>query len=455
MSLLKKLLNYIFGGIQTKGSFAQNLAISFSGNALAQVVGFAFTPFIARLYGPEVYGIFALFVSVVNTISPISTLQFPAGYVVANPEDEFYRLLKITLTFLMGFTALAAIVMILFGHWAIEYFKVVELKDYLFLIPVYIFFMGFDYHLIGWNTKEKEFQRAAISKLVAVTVSKVFTLLVAILGGPLVWGMILGNLFYYPVSSIGLTSRKISEGFSQIWSKSSKDKLLETWKKFRGYPLYVTPGLFISGLSLQLPIYFFSVFFNATSVGYFALANGVISAPLSILINSSNVVFLQKAAETRQNSPHLLGEVVLKLYKRMMLISVPPLVILAFISKWLFSFIFGQEWEIAGVLAAFISLSAMFIVNGPLSTIFRIMNWQRLDFYLNILFVTLKALALIPGIFFNDIILSVISYSFVSWLCSCISLIIVFRMVSLDYRIILRDAVLCIVIFAFTIFVYR
>ncbi len=455
MGLIRKLLNYIFSGVQTKGSFAQNLAISFSGNALAQVIGFAFTPFIARIYGPEVYGVFALFVSIVNTISPVSTLQFPAGYVVANSEDEFYRLLKITLTFLMGFTALVAILILLFSNRAVDYFKVLELKGYLFLIPFYIFFMGFDYHMIGWNTREKEFKRASVAKLSAITLSKAFTLLFTIWGGPLAIGMILGNLVLYPINSIGLISRKISNSFSHIWIKSTKGKLLETWNKFKGYPFFVTPGLFISGVSLQLPVYFFSAFLTPVSVGHFALANGVISAPLSILINSSNVVFLQKAAETHQNSPHLLGDVVLKLYKRMLLVSVPPLVIMAMISKWLFAFIFGHEWEMAGVLAAFISLSALFIVNSPISTIFRIMHRQQLDFYLNILFVVLKTLALIPGLYYNDILLSVICYSFVSWLCSCISLIIVFRMVSLDYKIILRDSLVCILIFTFTFFLYR
>jgi O-antigen/teichoic acid export membrane protein len=60
--------------ITAKGSFAHNLAITFSGNAVAQLIGFCFTPFIARLYGPEAYGLFALFVGIANNISPLATL---------------------------------------------------------------------------------------------------------------------------------------------------------------------------------------------------------------------------------------------------------------------------------------------------------------------------------------------------------------------------------------------
>jgi O-antigen/teichoic acid export membrane protein len=84
-------------GFRTKGSFTQNLAITFSGNVMAQVIGFAFTPFIARIYGPEAYGVFALFIAVVNNLSPLSTLQFPSGYVATKNDGEFYRIVKITL----------------------------------------------------------------------------------------------------------------------------------------------------------------------------------------------------------------------------------------------------------------------------------------------------------------------------------------------------------------------
>jgi NO-binding membrane sensor protein with MHYT domain len=77
-----------------------------------------------------------------------------------------------------------------------------------------------------------------------------------------------------------------------------------------------------------------------------------------------------------------------------------------------------------------------------------------LDFLLNLTFIGLRALSLIPGIYLNDIILSVISHSFVTWLCSCVSLLAVFRLVSLTGRIILRDAILGVVIFAIAVLIY-
>lgn len=452
--LIKKLTSQLLGGIGTKGSFAQNLTITFSGNALAQVVGFAFTPFIARFYGPEAYGIFALYLSIANNISPLSTLQFPAGYVVANSDGEFYRLIRITFYVLMGTTAFLALSTYLFSHTLMGYFAVGELSDYLFLIPVYTLLMGLDYLSQGWNIREREFRKSAVAKLISVFSSKLFTLSYAFFGEPIAMGMILGNLILYPINSIGLIGGKLRMSYSKIWPKNSVVKLAHTWNKFKDYPLYTTPRLMISGLSMQLPVFLFSTFFTTASVGQFALAVGVISAPLSILINSSNVVFLQKAAETYLNSPDVLRDITLKLYKRMLLISVPPIILVALTSKWTFSWVFGIEWETSGIMASFIALSAMYTVNGPLSAIFRIFGKQKLDFLLNLTFIGLRALSLIPGIYLNDIILSVISHSFVTWLCSCVSLLAVFRLVSLTGRIILRDAILGVVIFAIAVLIY-
>lgn len=79
-----------------EGNFAHDFAITFSGNALSLIIGFLFTPFIARVYGPEAYGSFALFMAVAGLISTVITFQFPSGYVTISDQTEFYQILKIT-----------------------------------------------------------------------------------------------------------------------------------------------------------------------------------------------------------------------------------------------------------------------------------------------------------------------------------------------------------------------
>jgi lipopolysaccharide exporter len=452
--LEKGALKNLIHQIRTKDSFVQNFAISFSGNAFAQVLGFLFTPFVARIYGPEAYGLFALFVAIVNNVAPVSTLQFPSGYVMARTQTELIGLFRMTLIVLLIFSFCTAIFAFFFTKELNEYFGSIELNDMIYLIPVSVFLMGFDYHMIGANLREKEFKRAAFAKLIAITISRSFTLVFGILAGPLSIGIIIGNMLQYAINATAMFSGKVHHAFVQIFDAQLKTHLKSILSDFKNYPLYVTPGVVISGLSMQLPVYFFSAFFSLRDVGHFTLANGVVSAPLSILLSSSNVVFLQKASETQLNNPDMLPNMVKKLYKRMFFFSIIPLVAFAFLSKDIFTIIFGTEWQQAGIYAGFLALSTLFCVNGPISVLFRVLNKQKLDFQLNIAFMIFKVIALLLGIILNNLLLSVVSYCVASWLCTAVSLIIIFKHIDLDFKIILRDSIWGIAFFALLIYFY-
>ena len=53
------------------GGFIGNVATLAAGNALAQVVSIAAVPVITRLYAPEQFGLYAIFLGVVAMILPI------------------------------------------------------------------------------------------------------------------------------------------------------------------------------------------------------------------------------------------------------------------------------------------------------------------------------------------------------------------------------------------------
>jgi O-antigen/teichoic acid export membrane protein len=232
------------------------LAITFSGNAVAQLIGFCFTPFIARLYGPEAYGLFALFVGIANNISPLATLQLPSGYVVATDQKEFANLVKLTLLILLAVTSTLITTVAVLNDFILEFFDVPELDGYLPLLPMYLFLMGLDYIMLGWTTREKKFRDIAKARLVSIFFSKVFTVVFALVAQPLAIGMIVGNLLNYPINSIGLARLRVIPILTDL-PKLNFDGVLVTLRKYINYPLYLMPAVFVSGLSNQLPIYFF------------------------------------------------------------------------------------------------------------------------------------------------------------------------------------------------------
>lgn len=435
-------------GVKTKGSFTQDLTITFSGNVIAQALGFLITPLIARIYGPASYGLFALFIAISNTLSSLVTFQLPSGYVAARDDGEFYRLLRATFIVLAAFVVFSFAVIGFFGDDMLRFFKIEELAPYIYLIPVYLFFMGLDYLLQGWNIRLKEFKRGAFSKVFSIVFSKGLAVVWGTLISPSAMGLIIGNLFVYPFESFGKLSHAVKKGFPNILKKSMRDEWRSTYTAFRAYPLYITPGMIISNLSSQLPVYYFSIMFNQTLVGFFALASSVVSMPLNVIISSSTTVFLQKAAEVRLTAPEQLKDLVKRLYHRLFLVSLVPLACFAVISQWAFVLLFGEKWQQAGTFSAFLAIGAIFSVSAqPLAVLFRLTNHERTNFLINVVFVGVKFAGLWWGIVKEDILLSIVGYSLATMLSYVVYLFCIFRIVGLSVFPLLRDMIIVVALF--------
>lgn len=438
---VREYLDEFRKGIKIKGSFTRNFAITASGNAVSLVIGFVFTPFIARVYGPEIYGVFALFTAVVNSLAPLSTLQFPSGYVAARDQNEFHNLILITMLVIIGGTFLVTGVIFVFYDIVFRSLSDISIERYAFFIPLYFFFMGIDNMLVGWNIRIKEFERSAVTKILSVVVSKGITLVAGIVRQPTPLGMVVGNLLVYPLESTFKLSGKLRNEFKNLLDARKSD-IVGTLKRFKGYPLYSAPGLVISNLASQLPIYFFSLAFAPSYAGYFALAGSLVSVPLSIVVNSSTTVFLQKAAELQQEADaEVMRDYVHNLYKRLFFISIFPLVLFALSSDYIFQVVFGEVWKPAGVFAGFIAITSVFGVSSqPISVLFRLKFRERLNFILNISQIAAKAAVLWIGtMLVGDIYVAVILFCAVNLLGNFVVLYFTFRISQMDTRILFRD----------------
>lgn len=449
--MIRKLTQHLQdlkSGFVSKGTFTQNLALTFSGNVVAQVFGFLFTPFIAHIYGPEVYGLFALFMSITNNLSPLATLQFPAGYVVARNEDEFQNLLKLTFLSLIFFTGMTCLLTYLFSVELLTFFNAKTLIPYAVFIPLYIFFIGFDFTLLGWNIRLKEFKRGAFGKVLAIAGSKGFTVGYGFFIAPVAPGMIVGNLLSYPFESLIKFSRSIRNDFHKVFQRVSLRELNITFQRFRAYPLFVTTGSIINNISNVLPIYYFSAAFTQSTVGYFALASSLVTMPVNIIVASSTTVFLQRAADVHLNAPDELKALTHRLYKRLFWPSFVALVIFALVSEWAFVLVFGETWRPAGVFASFLAITSVFSVPAnPLSVLFRIVNRERTNFIINVSFTILKFAGLFWGIQQGEIIYSIIGFSLASMISYGIQLFCIFDIVKLNKTMLIRDFCMVLLLF--------
>ncbi|MFN3839750.1 MAG: oligosaccharide flippase family protein [Cyclobacteriaceae bacterium] len=434
------VLRNSFFRLLPEGRFIRNLAVTFTGNATALALGLVFTPFIARLYGPAAYGTFALFMAVINNVSPLATLQYPTGYVTIKNDDDFYKMIQLTLWVIISFATFSGLIIFFAGKYLLTFFEWQAIEAFLWFMPVYFFLIGVDSMLLGWSIRLKEFKRSAAGKIISTTSSKLTTLLFGIFARADASGIIIGNALQFPLDSLARMGTSMRKQFRNINRLISFQDARRLWNTYRAYPFFVTTGLLLSNFGNQLPVYIISFYFGQTTLGWFALAFSLVSMPMNVLISSSTTVFLQKAAEVHQDNPVQLGSIALQLYTKLFLVGLISLTVLAVVSLPLFVLIFGEPWRESGVFASFLAISFIpGVAANPISVLFRVLHQEHKNLSLNMLHIVLKGVGLLVGVMFNNATAVIIGYVLATIIGYAIQLYVIFGMVKVNRSIVVRD----------------
>jgi O-antigen/teichoic acid export membrane protein len=81
--------------------FVRNVFLLTAGSALAQSITFFFTPFLTRLYSPEVFGILGVFMSFVSIVSPVAAFCYPIAIPIPRFDSDAITLARLSI--LIGF----------------------------------------------------------------------------------------------------------------------------------------------------------------------------------------------------------------------------------------------------------------------------------------------------------------------------------------------------------------
>ena len=92
------LVREVFYAFRREGSFSQNFLAVASGTGVNILIQVFVSPLLTRIYGPEGYGMYALFVALCTNIALIATLRLPQTFLIARNDREFSALVKLSVT---------------------------------------------------------------------------------------------------------------------------------------------------------------------------------------------------------------------------------------------------------------------------------------------------------------------------------------------------------------------
>ncbi|MEM9053282.1 MAG: oligosaccharide flippase family protein, partial [Bacteroidota bacterium] len=362
----------------SKNPFIKNVAIMFSGNGLALVIPFLIAPFISRIYTPEDFAGFELFVKIATLIGVASALRFELAIILPKKNEEASALVKLSLRLVLVTTLLTALVVIPFRTQISIILNNADLSYLLWFLPLMVLCLGFYHVFTQYAIRLKNFKILSETKISGALCNNGSKYLLGLnlpIAASLVWGQIIGLVV--PVISF-LRDGAIRAELANIHKSTFSTQNL--FRKYRDFPIISASHAFFDEGQKTVLFFLISAFYGEIELGLFAYALRYIRVPLMVFGVSISQVLNEKWARDLNEGIPINGPV-LRTSLFLLLTGIVPFSLLFFFGEDLFSFVFGADWTRAGrfseIMAVWLFLN--FIVS-PLSFLPVIMKKQTTNF---------------------------------------------------------------------------
>lgn len=322
------------------------------GSAGSQVLIVAATPLLTRLYSVEAFGVFAVFMASVNVARTFACLRYDRGILLADHATELRGVTALAAGLAVG-VALTSFCFSVILFWVLD-FGWPEIVGYSLATGLGILCVGL------LNTQQSlanrlDRQRAiSASQLGEATIVVCVQILVAevlpatgLLVG-FIAGLIAANII------LGMHIAGVLRG---LLSEARWLDIKTSASRFQQLPLMNAPSAVLTAAASRGPPVLFAAFFGAHAAGLLGLCYRVLSGPAAVVGRAASMAILRTATD-RDTSLGARG-MVLRVGGGLLLLGAPVYLGIFAVGQEAFSWIFGAEWEEAGVYAEILALALL------------------------------------------------------------------------------------------------
>jgi len=357
---------------------------------ISQIIYVLCSPIISRLYSPTEFGYFVFLISFSSIISLIMMGRYENAILIAENNREKNSLVTISLFFGLIGLVLSLLVFIIANQNLSDFFSI-DSKIIFYSIPIMALIIAGNNIMLNLLTSNGEFNSIGIAKILGAL------------------GLVISQISLFKFGLNGLIAGAfIGYIFSLIYLylKSKKDITfssieLSLCKKYINFPRYDLIASLLNALSNQLPNLLLSKLATPNVLGNYSLMNRNLMTPLGLLINSITLVLKRELLIAKKEN--VIHSMFYKVTIALLFIGFPPSVILYIYGTDIFIFIFGSNWEKAGFYAQFFApLVLIKLVVSPLSYTLYIYGKQRIDMYMQSIYLLCTSFSLYILFKFND-----------------------------------------------------
>lgn len=371
MNIVKKVFN---------SEINRNIAKVFSGTLVAQIIPIAISPILTRIYTPEDFGLYSVYFSITAILSILANLRLDLSILLPKKDKEAEDMVWVSILTAIIISGVIGFIVLFAKDVLGGLLNINESIYLLFLLPFTTLFLGASQPLYVWYNRLSNYKTIIQGRIIRSLVTSLSSL--SLYFAPLTGlGLILGEMLGHLSASSFLLKKKKNKGSFKSITKRYMDSL----ERYKNFPKYgVFSGILDKG-ALNSPAILITSLFNAiSSAGFFSLSYRVVASPAAILSNSIMEVFRQEAM-TALNDKDSCRNLFVKTFIKLFLIGSPLFLIGYFTIEWLFQFVFGDEWLIAGTYSK-IMMPLFFLqfVTSPLSIVIILREKQKYDLLLKL-----------------------------------------------------------------------
>ena len=429
---------------RASGKFISHVLTLITGNGLAQIINVGSALLLARLFAPDAFGSFALFVTVVSFLSVLGGARYELAIMLPETDTEAANILMLSVLMLCGITGISFLLVPVLHSSVAQLLGDAKLGLWLWLAPIALFVNALYSVLAVWYGRMKRFHKLAAARVLqslAIIFAQLALLAVRPGGFALVGGWVIGQTIGTLILAVQLLyydGKFISQALD--WPA-----IRAAISKYANFPFYKAPYSFVANASSQFVYVILRIFSGLNVVGLYSMAARAVYLPVTLIASSMNDVFYEKAAtELRYGR---LETFVTRLLRIQVVLAAPWLVLTAFDAKLVFGFILGPKWVAAASYAAVLaSASFLYFLTSWLDRLFDIRGHQKLSLILEFAgnMVSLGGLTLALWLHPEKTVLAVLIYAAIQVVYSSVWLVFAYHVAEFNVRaliVLLRDAV--------------
>ena len=149
-----------------ENSLYKNISILISGTVIAQVIPIALQPLLKRIFTPEDFGVFDLYLKILGILFVVFALKYDMGVVLPKNKVKAQALLIISMLSALIFTAITFLIVLLFNEQILNLLDISsKYSSILYLLPFSTLFFSL-YNSINYLLiRDKKFVASSINKV--------------------------------------------------------------------------------------------------------------------------------------------------------------------------------------------------------------------------------------------------------------------------------------------------